>query len=259
MIIVRVIMLKIKFIWCLQVSATLFFITINVIEFIRPFTMWPEAVVEMNENQKEIYLSMDIWSKFGLFGGQFVFFTNWTNWLFLGTIIYGWFLGKKVNEYWKNAISTYLLITTIVFFTVLAPFISWGKSAWIDYIWIHEHLIVSLSWFLYIMTSKTKRIHSWSKSVLITVSIPIIYFIFTIIIYFIYDFTIAIYPFLNFANFCSLNFSLPLSITITIIAITIIALGFIATNFLFFEINYHQTTRHYKKKIVFKKVKKMEN
>lgn len=242
-------MLKIKFIWCLQVVATLFFITINLIEFIRPFTKWPEIVIEMNEHQKEIYLSINIWSKFGLFGGQFVFFTNWVNWLFIGTIIYGWFFGKKINEYWKNAISTYLSITTIIFFTVLAPFITWRQSAWIDYIWIHEHLIVSLSWFTYILFNKTKRIPSWKKSVIVTLLMPIIYFIFTTIIYFVYDFTIAIYPFLNFANFCSLNFPLSISILISIIAITIIISGFIATNFLFFEINYHQTTKHFKKNL----------
>lgn len=246
-------MLKTKLFWCLQVAAFVFFATINLIEFIRPFTNWPSIVVTMNEDQNDLFLSMNIWLKFGLFGGQFALFTNWINWLFIGTIFYGWFLGKKINKYWKNAMSTYLLITTIIFFTVLAPFVSWGQSAWIDYVWIHEHLIVSLSWFFYIASNKTKRIHSHVKSIFITLSVPITYFIFTTIIYFIYDCTIAIYPFLNFANFCSLNLSLSLSIIITIIAITIITCGFLATNFLFYEINYHQTTRHRKKYFKVKK------
>lgn len=229
----------------IQIIGALFLIAINLIEFIRPATNWPNTIATVNQDQTEIYFSDDIWSKFGSFGAQFAFFTNWTNWLFIGTIIYGWIFQKYINSYWKNALSTYLLITTIIFFMILSPFLKWGKSMWVDYIWIHEHFLVSIAWFIYILTTPTVRIKSWKKSVWITLSVPLVYFFFTLGIYINSNFTIAIYPFLNFANIFNLNLSIFNSILLSIIVIFIIICGFLTTNFLFLEINHHQTIRHH--------------
>lgn len=225
----------------LKITVVLFFLMINLIELFRPLTSWPEPVYTLEGVEDDLLISSNIWAKFGIFGGQFAFFTNWVNWLFIATIIYGWMFGKYLNPYWKNALSVYLLITTIIFFTILSPFLLWGESIWLDFIWIHEHFLVTCSWLIYIFSSNTIRIKSWVKSIWITLSLPIIYFIFTLGIYIGYNFQIAVYPFLNYGNLFSLNWPLWQSAIISVILLIVIILGFVTTNYLFYEINYYNT------------------
>lgn len=213
----------------LQVIVALGLLAILVIEIIRPFTEWPSNIMGPFDEKGTPYA---IWAPFA---AQFAYFTVWTNVLFVFTLMVAWIFRSKVNPYWKNAIATYLMVMFVVFCLIIAPYANWGRSSWLTFMLLWQHLGVvgvGLWWFF---TTKTDTKTNLGQSTLITLIVPFLYIIFAVIIYFSLD--VAPYNFLNFRNAFNANLPLAWSVILSIaviIAITLIVIGF---NWLFVSIN----------------------
>ncbi len=217
-----------------QVIVALGLLAILIIEIIRPYTNIPEAPFGPVETAGSVY---QVWNNFA---AQFAYFTTWTNIIIVLTILASWVFRIKIKAYLKNAVATYSMIMLLVFFTIIAPYTNWSRNWWLTTMLIWQHLgivAISLLWFF---TTKTKQKTKLGQSTIITLTVPIIYIIFTTIIYIVLN--VAPYNFLNFKNAFNAGFSLPISITLSVVVIIVIGLLTFGFNWLFVIANNNKKT-----------------
>lgn len=215
-----------------QIVISLTVLAILIIELIRPFTNFPTGGFGPKNPQGTPF---EIWSPFA---ADFAYFTIWTNIIIVFTLFVAWVMRAKVNPYWRNAVATYAMVILVVFFTLIIPYMDWTASWWLITIRIWQHLgivLIALWWFF---STKTETKTHLGQSTLITLMIPLGYFIFTTIIYFILN--VAPYNFLDFKNAFKANLALPLSIAMSSLTIVVILLLFIGFNWLFVMANNHK-------------------
>lgn len=227
----------------IQVMICLFIIIMQLITTLSPITKFPSTHIVVTMEDFNMLKAINMWLILGAFGGQFGFFTTWINILAIIMISYAWIFNKKVNVYFKNALIVYLVVIFCGFFCFISPFLKWGQNLWIDYIFVHQHFIIFIIGLWWYFSTPTNQLVNVWKSIKITITLPIIYFIFIFIIYLLSHCSIIPYTFLYFQNVLLLNLQLPYSIVLTIFFLFLIVIFHITINYCFVVINnkkYHK-------------------
>lgn len=212
-----------KIISIIKVVIALFFLFFLIFELQRSFTSFPRVVIYIVAGSTADKLSQGT-SIYDVLGdwNTFAYFTTWTNILFTLTFLIASILefkNIKVSKYWINAIWIYSVITFVVFWTTIAPYMPWGQNSYLDYTNIHEHFIVILGcgvfwWFNRASDLKIK------KQMIVSLIFPIIYLIVAIIIFIVGR--VGVYPFLNFEDYFSLGIGTVGSVFLCLLTILII-------------------------------------
>lgn len=209
--------------YCISVFVSTVLIAFLILETQRQWTRVPSvqytipagSVQEKLSQGTSIYTYLHNWS-------TFAYFTTLSNFIFIIPYAYCSIMKKKMPNNIKLAFMTYLLITFVVFWTSIAPFLPWGQSSYFDFISVYEHSFPLIICVMWLMTSERKKEKpSW----LILMVYPIIYLVFTLIFSIAINFDVAVYPFLNFTNWFGLDLNVYLSVFLTIISILVCAIG----------------------------------
>lgn len=193
-----------------------------IVDCIYPWTEWPHSVVHTTSEAQESLgqsVSIDYY-----LGNWFVFFyfTILTNIIVVATIILSWVFKVKFTREYKLIVTTYSIITMVVFWTTLAPFMPWGQSWYFDFIYTNEHALIFIIFAFWIWDSPknpNEAKYKWWK----LYSYPIIYLVAQIIFYIAINGKVATYPFLHFTNYFDLGLPLGWSITLAIVTTGAIA------------------------------------
>lgn len=217
------------------------------IEMFRPF--WNDGRIP----QHLVYLTgkeeNSLYEVFSEFWVQFGSFAVWANCLFVLTLAYNKVLMFKVNPYWKNAIITNMIVTFLLFISLVSPTSTWGLSSWADFTRIYQNILVPAIAIIYFMTTRDRWETNMSKSTLLTLIVPWIFLIAAFVVYFIYSPNIAFYSFFNFENTFDANFNLAFSIFVTSVIIVAFLLAIIIVNSFVAKANHAKRAEaHYRNK-----------
>ncbi|WKX02294.1 hypothetical protein [Candidatus Mycoplasma mahonii] len=208
----------------LKTTIAIVFATLLIMDLIRPITHWPKVELYYTPTQAVFYKTISISNYLGKWSA-FAYFTVLSNIIATTGILLSWVFRFKIKSRVRLMILTYMIITSLVFWTSLAPLLPWGQSAYFDFDSVNQHLVALIVTAWWAFSDKDEETVKY-KYVWIFL-FPVLYFIFNLMFYIFTTDHIVIYPFLKFDNWFSYNFSLSISITCTILSIVGIAILFI--------------------------------
>ncbi|NQZ66341.1 MAG: hypothetical protein HRT99_03975 [Mycoplasmatales bacterium] len=202
-----------KYILCILalISISIFFLEIQ-----RNWTHVPYFNLKLTPSESKTYTTINI-GKYLHKWSFTAYFTVWSNFLLLLFLSLSSFFKIKIKQSIKLILITYLLIASGIFWTLIAPWMPWGRSSYFDFINTYEHtfnLFISLLW-LYFEKSKEKIDFKWRLSLIF----PLIYLCFITFINGYSKGSVAVYQFLNVVNWFDLN--LPLYLSIILFSISV--------------------------------------
>lgn len=207
-----------------RIPIVIFMVFWLIVDTIQPWTKWPEIHLTISSKQASLSESVSIDKYLGNWS-IFFYFTLITNIIVVAVVVASWIFKFKFTKQWKLMVVVYSIITFVVFWTSLAPFMPWGQNWYFDFIYIYEHGIVFLLFAFWFWESDTKVKETKFKYLKLFI-VPGIYLLAQIIFYVVIDGKVATYPFLNFKNYFDLNLNEGLSIFLgAITTIAILGIG----------------------------------
>lgn len=215
-------------------------LTMFFIEFSRGWTDFPKVrftVVENSVQGKLLKVSTisDYMENFS----TLAYFTTLSNAIFVFTFFIGLFI--KISKRVRLIVLTYMLITMVVFWTSLAPYLAWGQSTWFDYICVHEHTITPVICIAWAVLAKREIVKGGYKRIFI---FPVLYLIEMIVITIVAHGEVSVYPFINFTNWFALDLGTAASTTLAIVSILVASFVIWLVYWLMVKLNNYLTRRY---------------
>lgn len=218
----------------LKISIAIIFLFILIFNTQQWFTKFPSIKIYVTDKQINLAGSKSLRDIFGSISPIF-YFTNISNILVISLLVLSWIFNIKVNKYYKLATYTYMTITLIVFWTVLAWMLPWGQSSFLDFEMIWEHMIVFMVMCLFHYLDEKEFYESKTKSFLFVMVFPVIYLIFGIMVFEIGG--VKIYPFFNIKDPFVWDIPFGWNLIVGILTIISIAFVFVFVSWLFIKSN----------------------